>query len=138
MSTSARTHALRIVSGPLMAAAMWKAVYSLLLSLALTAQAAAVGPYFENELAPGDRTAGPAPDLKRPEPPPKSPQSRKVVKGQLIKTDHSTYVLKDVSGMVIELKVDANTRMQVVPKVGDQVEAEVMSDGTTRSIQPVP
>jgi hypothetical protein len=56
-----------------------------------------------------------------------------------MRTDKSTYVLRDViSGAVIELKVDSNTRMQVVPNVGDHVEAELMSDGTTRSIQTVP
>lgn len=135
MSTSHRADLLESRAGPLTA----MAVCSLLLSLVITGQAAAVGPYFENELAPGDRTAGPAPDLQRPPPPPKAPQPHRVIKGQLMRTDSSTYVLRDViSGAVIELKVDGNTRMQVVPNVGDNVEAELMSDGTTRSIQTVP
>ncbi len=64
-----------------------KIAAGLLLSLLVAAPVAAVGPYFENERAPGDRKAGPVPDVQRHEVPPKSPQVNRLVKGELLKIE---------------------------------------------------
>jgi hypothetical protein len=109
----------------------------LLLSLALLNEAAAVGPYFENERAPNDPTAAPAPDLKRVVPPEKPPKVDRLVKGRLVKTDGSIYVVRDlVAGQDVQIKVDRDTRMEMVPQIGDHLEVELLSNGNAWSIKP--
>ena len=111
----------------------------LLLSLLVAAPVAAVGPYFENERAPGDRKAGPVPDLQRKEFPTKLPQVNRLVKGELLKIDDFIYVVRDpVAGKTVEMKIDRDTRMEVIPRVGDQVEAELLPNGNVWSIKTVP
>jgi hypothetical protein len=111
----------------------------LLLSLLVAAPVAAVGPYFENERAPGDRKAGPAPDLQRKELPTKLPQVNRLVKGELLKIEDFIYVVRDpVAGKTVEMKIDRDTRMEVIPRVGDQIEAELLPNGNAWSIKTVP
>ena len=111
-------------------------VVALVLSLALLNEAAAVGPYFENERAPNDPTAAPAPDLKRVVPPGKPPKVDRLVKGRLVKTDGATYVVRDmVAGQDVQIKIDHDTRMEMVPQIGDQVEVELLSNGNAWSIK---
>jgi hypothetical protein len=98
-----------------------------------------VGPYFENERAPGDRKTGPAPDVQRHEVPPKPPQVNRLVRGELLKIEDFIYVVRDpVAGRTVEMKVDRDTRMEVTPRVGDQIEAELLSNGNAWSIKTVP
>jgi hypothetical protein len=112
---------------------------SLLLSLLVAAPVAAVGPYFENERAPGDRKAGPAPDVQRHEVPAKTPQVNRLVKGELLKIQDFIFVVRDpVAGKTVEMKVDRDTRMEVTPRVGDQIEAELLPNGNAWSIKTVP
>ena len=112
---------------------------SLLLSLLVAAPVAAVGPYFENERAPGDRKAGPAPDVQRHEIPAKTPQVNRLVKGELLKIEDFIYVVRDpVAGKTVEMKVDRDTRMEVTPRIGDQIEAELLPNGNAWSIKTVP
>jgi len=114
-------------------------VAGLLLSLLVAAPVAAVGPYFENERAPGDRKAGPAPDFQRHEVPPKPPQVNRLVKGELLKIEDFIYVVRDpVAGTTVEMKVDPDTRMEVKPRVGDKIEAELLPNGNAWSIKTVP
>jgi hypothetical protein len=121
------------------AASCPKIAAGLLLSLLVAAPVAAVGPYFENERAPGDRTAGPAPDFQRQEVPPKLPKVNRLVKGELLKIEDFIYVVRDpVAGTTVEMKVDRNTRMEVKPRVGDKIEAELLPNGNAWSIKTVP
>jgi hypothetical protein len=121
------------------AASCLKIVAGLLLSLLVAAPVAAVGPYFDNERAPGDGKAGPVPDFQRHEVPPKSPQVNRLVKGELLKIEDFIYVVRDpVAGTTIEMKVDRDTRMEVNPRVGDKIEAELLPNGNAWSIKTVP
>ena len=107
-----------------------------LFSLVLVNEADAVGPYFENERAPNDPTTAPTPDLKRVMPPEKPPKVDRLVKGRLVKTDGSIYVVRDlIAGQDVHIKVDRDTRMEMVPEVGDHVEVELLSNGNAWSIK---
>ena len=120
----------------MIAASVLKIAAGLLLSLSLEAPVLAVGPYFENERAPGDRKAGPIPDLPRETTPTKPPQVNRLVKGKLVKIDGFIYVVHDaVAGENVEMTVDRDTRLEPSPKVGDQVEAELLSNGNAWSIK---
>jgi hypothetical protein len=108
----------------------------LALSFGVVVETAAVGPYFENERAPGEGTAGPTPDFKRHRPAEKPPQVDRVVKGQLVRIDAGVFVVRDgVAGEVVEMRVEPRTRMDVLPQVGDQVEVELLSNGNAWSIK---
>ena len=110
-------------------------VFGLLLSMALLGEVAGVGPYFENERAPNDPTA-PTPDLKGAVPPAKPPKVDRLVKGKLVMTDGTTYVVRDfVAGQDVQMKVDRDTRMDMVPRIGDQVEVELLPNGNAWSIK---
>jgi hypothetical protein len=112
-------------------------VPALLLSMALVGEAAAVGPFFENERAPNDPLAIPTPDLRRHAPPVKPPQVDRLVKGLLVKTDGSIYVVRDaIAGQDVKMIVDGDTRMETIVKIGDQVEVELLSNGNAWSIKP--
>jgi hypothetical protein len=108
----------------------------LALSFGVVVESAAVGPYFENERAPGEGTAGPAPDFKRPDPAAKPPQVTRVVKGRLVRIDGAVFVVRDgIAGEVVEMKVEPDTRMDLLPQVGDQLEVELLSNGNVWSIK---
>jgi len=112
-------------------------VPALLLSMALLGEVAAVGPFFENERAPNDPIASPPPDLRRHAPPAKPPQVDRLVKGLLVKTDGSIYVVRDlIAGQDVPIIVDGDTRMETIVKIGDQVEVELLSNGNAWSIKP--
>ena len=113
-----------------------RTVPGLLFSLVLLSEAAAVGPYFENERAPNDPTAAPAPNFKGAVPPVKPPQVDRLVKGRLVKTDGAVYIVRDhVAGQDVQMTVDRDTRMEVTPRIGDQVEVELLSNGNAWSIK---
>lgn len=121
------------------AASCLKIAAGLLLTLLVAAPVAAVGPYFDNERAPGDGKAGPAPDFQRQEVPPKLPKANRLVKGELLKIEDFIYVVRDpVAGTTVEMKVDRDTRMEVNPRVGDKIEAELLPNGNAWSIKTVP
>ncbi|HEY3196370.1 MAG TPA: hypothetical protein VGJ57_00030 [Nitrospirales bacterium] len=108
----------------------------LLLSMALLNEAAAVGPYFENERAPNDPTAAPAPSLKGVVPPAKPPKVDRLVKGRVVKTDGSVYIVRDlIAGQDVQMTVDRDTRMEFAPQIGDQVEVELLSNGNAWSVK---
>jgi len=112
-------------------------VPALLLSMALLGEVAAVGPFFENERAPNDPIASPLPDLRRHAPPARPPQVDRLVKGLLVKTDGSIYVVRDlIAGQDVPIIVDGDTRMETIVKIGDQVEVELLSNGNAWSIKP--
>jgi hypothetical protein len=108
----------------------------LALSFGVVVETAAVGPYFENERAPGEGTAGPTPDFKRPDPAPKPPQVDRLVKGKLVRIDGSIFVVRDgIAGEDVKMKIEKETRMDVLPQIGDQVEVELLSNGNAWSIK---
>jgi hypothetical protein len=105
-------------------------------SFGVVVETAAVGPYFENERAPGEGAAGPTPDFKRPPPPAKPPQVDRVVKGRLLRIDGSVFVVRDgIAGEEVEMKVERDTRMDLLPQIGDEVQAELLSNGNAWSIK---
>jgi hypothetical protein len=108
----------------------------LTVTLGSVAESGAVGPYFENERAPGEGTAGPTPDFKRPEPAAKPPQVDRLVKGRLVRIDGTVFVVRDgAAGEEVEMKVEQGTRMEVLPQIGDQVEVELLSNGSAWSLK---
>ncbi len=43
-----------------------------------------------------------------------------------------------VAGTTVEMKVDRDTRMEVNPRVGDKIEAELLPNGNAWSIKTIP
>ena len=59
----------------------------------------------------------------------------RVVHGDVLNIEGNEYVLKDISGHEIRLRVDSSTRLQDRIKVGDKVEAQTTADGRAISIR---
>jgi translation initiation factor IF-1 len=59
----------------------------------------------------------------------------RVVQGDVLNIEGSEYVLKDMTGHEIRLRVDASTRLRDRIKVGDKVEAQTTADGRAVSIR---
>lgn len=58
-----------------------------------------------------------------------------VVLGDLLYTEDGEYVLKDISGHEVRLKVDSRTQIKDRVKVGDKIEAQIGEDGHADSIR---
>jgi hypothetical protein len=59
----------------------------------------------------------------------------RVVHGDVLNIEGGEYVLKDITGHEIRLRVDASTRLRDRIKVGDKVEAHTTADGRAVSIR---
>lgn len=111
-------------------------ILSLGISAGLSQIAFAVGPYFENERKPGDRLAGPTPDLPPRAAPPQKPKVTRVIKGELLKIEQFVYLVRDdIAGNQVEVRIDGNTRMDEVPKIGDKIQVELLESGNAWSIK---
>jgi hypothetical protein len=107
------------------------------LTLGFTTFTHGVGPFFENERAPGNRVEGPAPDFRLPGqnlPPPAASAER--VQGEVLKIEGEYYVVRDAAGNDVRLHIDKDTKMEIVPQVGDKIEAQMTTGGHTRAIWP--
>ena len=108
-----------------------------IMTLALAASSFAVGPLFENERSPGNRVEGPNPDFRLPGqnlPPPAASPER--VQGEVLKIEGEFYVVRDAAGNDVRLHIDKDTKMDMAPRVGDKIEAEVTSGGHARTVKP--
>ncbi len=67
----------------------------------------------------------------KPAPPKPAPSAGAVqtLKGQVVKIESDTYVVKDATGKEIRLRVNQETVLQADLHVGDKVDAEVAPDG---------
>jgi len=60
-----------------------------------------------------------------------------IVRGDLLTIKGDTYVVREISGVLIYLRVDKNTQRARLIVPGEQIEAEVTPDGYVLSIKPV-
>jgi hypothetical protein len=59
----------------------------------------------------------------------------RIVKGEVLKIEGSAYVIKQANGKEIRLGIDQDTRMEITPKPGDKIAAQMAEDGRTRSVR---
>ena len=79
-------------------------------------------PFTENEAAPGDSLQE-HPNLFLPD---FSQRPQKgVVLGEVLRIEGEFYVVRDPAGQEVSLQVDNDTKMDIIPKLGDRIEAEV-------------
>lgn len=95
-----------------------------------------VGPFMENEGQPGasiPSVQGPNPDLF----PPflGLPPQRSVVQGEVLRIEGQYYVLRERSGEEVSLQVDNGTKLDIIPKLGDKIEADVTLQGHAEHIR---
>jgi hypothetical protein len=62
------------------------------------------------------------------------PAGAQAIQGTLLKLEGSQYVIRDSFGKEVRLKVNASTKIEGGPKVGDAVEIKVMEGGVASSI----
>lgn len=60
-----------------------------------------------------------------------------IVRGDLLTIKGDTYVVREISGVLIYLRVDKNTQRARLIVPGEQIEAQVSPDGYVLSIKPV-
>jgi hypothetical protein len=58
-----------------------------------------------------------------------------VVKGDVLNIEGETYIIKDLTGHEVSLRVNGETKHEDRIKVGDKVHAQVGSDGVAQSIR---
>jgi hypothetical protein len=58
----------------------------------------------------------------------------RVVTGELLRIEGTTYFVQDQSGKEVRIQLDERTRMNAQPKVGDQIRAQVEPQGYAYSI----
>ncbi|WP_447978989.1 hypothetical protein [Candidatus Nitrospira bockiana] len=58
-----------------------------------------------------------------------------VVRGDVLNIEGETYIIKDMSGHEVQLRVTSQTKQEDRIKVGDKIEAQVGSDGHAQSIR---
>jgi hypothetical protein len=68
-------------------------------------------------------------------PPERGSPGVNIIKGEVLKIGKGNYVIKDMAGKALRLKVDAGTRIEGDPKVGDRIEAEMSSKRRAASIK---
>jgi hypothetical protein len=67
--------------------------------------------------------------------PGRSSPAADVVHGDVLNIEGDTYIIKDVTGHEVHLKIDGQTQHEDRIKVGDKVEAQVSSDGHAQTIR---
>jgi uncharacterized protein YdeI (BOF family) len=67
--------------------------------------------------------------------PGRSSPAADVIRGDVLNIEGDTYIIKDVTGHEVNLRVDAQTQHEDRIKVGDKVEAQVSSDGHAQTIR---
>jgi hypothetical protein len=96
------------------------------LALGWSAPAYCDVPFTENEAAPGGfMQENPnlfVPDFSQ------RPQ-KGVVLGEVLRIEGEFYVVRDPAGQEVSLQVDNDTKMDIIPKLGDKIEAEVTLQG---------
>ena len=65
----------------------------------------------------------------------RSSSAADVIHGDVLNIEGDTYIIKDVTGHEVQLRVDAETQHEDRIKVGDKVEAQVSSDGHAQTIR---
>jgi hypothetical protein len=113
------------------------ATFSLILGSSLPLSTHAVGPYMENERPPGPRVEGPVPDLVPPTAVKPPILRQAVVRGEVLRIEGEYYVVKDATGSEVSLRVNNDTRMDTIPKLGDKIEAEVTPQFQAETIKAV-
>jgi hypothetical protein len=75
------------------------------------------------------------------EPPPPTPPATSAqpagaqeIHGELLRMDKDQCLVKDSFGKEVRLKIDANTKVEGEPKVGDKVDVSVMEGGLATAI----
>jgi hypothetical protein len=63
------------------------------------------------------------------------PPQRRLVQGEILRIEGDYYVLRQSSGEEMSLQVDNDTKMDVVPTLGDKIEAEVTLQGHAEHIR---
>lgn len=59
------------------------------------------------------------------------------VRGDLLTIKGDTYVIRDISGLLRQLRVDKETKQERLIVPGEKIEVQVSSDGRALSIKPV-
>ncbi|MGH7250789.1 MAG: hypothetical protein ACREIK_02945 [Nitrospiraceae bacterium] len=59
-----------------------------------------------------------------------------IIKGDLLAIKGDTYVVKDLFGRFVRIRIDKNTKMEPLVLLGMKIEAKVLPDGTALSIKP--
>ncbi len=77
--------------------------------------------------------ADPAPQSNATKPAP-STNGAGVLQGQLLKIDGDSYIVKDLSGKEVRLRVNKNTVLDTRIKVGDRVDAQIAADGSAATL----
>lgn len=62
-------------------------------------------------------------------------QAAQVVRGDVLNIEGDTYIVKDVSGHEVQIRVDKQTKSEDRIKVGDKIEAQISSDGHAQTIR---
>ena len=65
---------------------------------------------------------------------PLHPVGAQTISGEVLRIEGDTYVIRDVFGKEVHLRVDQNSKIEGSPKVGDRIEAKVMEGGWASSI----
>jgi hypothetical protein len=65
------------------------------------------------------------------------PASR-INKGDLLANKGDTYVVKDLFGRFIRIRVDEDTKLEPLVLLGMKIEATVLPDGTASQVEPLP
>jgi hypothetical protein len=59
------------------------------------------------------------------------------IQGDVLRIDQNNYVIRDARGQEIRLTVDAGTRIEGKPQVGDRVQVEISSGNRAAAIRPM-
>lgn len=60
----------------------------------------------------------------------------RIIQGNLLAIKGDTYVVKDIFGRFVRIRVDKKTSMERLVLLGMRIEAKVLPDGTALSIKP--
>jgi hypothetical protein len=58
-----------------------------------------------------------------------------IIHGRVMKIDKDDFFIMDAMGQQMHLRVDADTKIQGEPRIGDRIEVEINSTGTASSIK---
>jgi hypothetical protein len=61
-----------------------------------------------------------------------------IVKGELLSINGQVYLVRDLSGRFVRVRVDKDTKRERLIVPGEKIEAQIASDGHALSVKPTP